>query len=197
MRLLIMGPPGAGKGTQAKLIAEHYRIPAISTGDIFRAMKNADTPLARQVRAIMESGGYVSDEITNAIVTDRLAQPDCDGGFLLDGYPRTLQQVQTLDDYLAESKRPLNAVISLLADIEEVVARLLRRAVIDGRSDDNEETIRVRLEVYAEQTEPLLEVYRARGLLVEVDGHGEVQEVSERIFAALEARGERRTAELV
>ena len=197
MQLVIMGPPGAGKGTQAKLIAEHYGIPAISTGDIFRAMKTADTPLARQVREIMESGGYVSDEITNAIVTDRLAQPDCDGGFLLDGYPRTLQQVQTLDDYLAESNRPLNAVIALLADIDEVVARLLRRAVIDGRSDDNEETIRVRLQVYAEQTEPLLEVYRARGSLVEVDGHGEVQEVSERIFAALEARGERRTAELV
>jgi adenylate kinase len=188
MQLVIMGPPGAGKGTQAKLIAEHYGIPAISTGDIFRAMKTADTPLARQVREIMESGGYVSDEITNAIVADRLAQPDCNQGFLLDGYPRTLQQVQTLDDYLAESERPLNAVISLLADIEEVVARLLRRAVIDGRSDDNEETIRVRLQVYAEQTEPLLEVYRARGLLVEVDGHGEVQEVSERIFAALEAR---------
>jgi adenylate kinase len=197
MQLVIMGPPGAGKGTQAKLIAEHYGIPAISTGDIFRAMKTADTPLARQVREIMESGGYVSDEITNAIVADRLAQPDCNRGFLLDGYPRTLQQVQTLDDYLAESQRPLNAVISLLADIEEVVARLLRRAVIDGRSDDNEETIRVRLQVYAEQTEPLLEVYRARGSLVEVDGHGEVQEVSERIFAALEARGERRTAELV
>jgi adenylate kinase len=197
MQLVIMGPPGAGKGTQAKLIAEHYGIPAISTGDIFRAMKTADTPLARQVREIMESGGYVSDEITNAIVADRLAQPDCNRGFVLDGYPRTLQQVQTLDDYLAESERPLNAVISLLADIEEVVARLLRRAVIDGRSDDNEETIRVRLQVYAEQTEPLLEVYRARGSLVEVDGHGEVQEVSERIFAALEARGERRTAELV
>jgi adenylate kinase len=197
MQLVIMGPPGAGKGTQAKLIAEHYGIPAISTGDIFRAMKTADTPLARQVREIMESGGYVSDEITNAIVADRLAQPDCNRGFLLDGYPRTLQQVQTLDDYLAESNRPLNAVISLLADVEEVVARLLRRAVIDGRSDDNEETIRVRLQVYAEQTEPLLEVYRTRGSLIEVDGHGEVQEVSERIFAALEARGERRTAELV
>ena len=197
MQLVIMGPPGAGKGTQATLIAEHYGIPAISTGDMFRAMKTADTPLARQVREIMESGGYVSDDITNAIVADRLAHEDCKRGFLLDGYPRTLQQVQTLDDYLAESQRPLNAVISLLADIEEVVARLLRRAVIDGRSDDNEETIRVRLQVYAEQTEPLLEVYRARGSLVEVDGHGEVQEVSERIFAALEARGERRTAELV
>jgi adenylate kinase len=197
MRLLIMGPPGAGKGTQAMRIAEHYGIPAISTGDIFRAMKNADTPLARQVRAIMESGGYVSDEITNEIVQDRLARPDCQGGFLLDGYPRTLQQVRTLDDHLAETGRPLDAVISLLADTDEVVVRLLRRAAIDGRSDDNEETIRVRLQVYAEQTEPLLEVYRSRGLLVEVDGLGEVDEVSERVFAALDAHRERRTSELV
>jgi adenylate kinase len=197
MRLLIMGPPGAGKGTQAKRIAEHYRIPAISTGDIFRAMKNADTPLARQVRAIMESGGYVSDEITNEIVKDRLAQPDCQTGFLLDGYPRTLQQVRTLDDYLAETDRPLDAVISLLADTDEVVARLLRRAAIDGRSDDNEETIRVRLQVYLEQTEPLLDVYRSRGLLVEVNGLGEVDVVSERVFAALDAHRERRTSELV
>ena len=195
MRLLIMGPPGAGKGTQAKRIAEHYRIPAISTGDIFRAMKHADTPLARQVRAIMESGGYVSDEITNEIVQDRLAQDDCATGFLLDGYPRTLQQVQTLDDYLAETERPLHAVISLLADIDEVVARLLKRAEIDGRPDDNEETIRVRLQVYAEQTEPLLEVYRSRGLLVEVDGLGPIDEVSERVFAALDAHRSRRASE--
>jgi adenylate kinase len=197
MRLLIMGPPGAGKGTQAKRIAEHYRIPAISTGDIFRAMKHADTPLARQVRAIMESGGYVSDEITNEIVKDRLAQNDCAAGFLLDGYPRTLQQVRTLDDYLAETDRPLDAVISLLADVDEVVARLLKRAEIDGRADDNEETIRVRLQVYAEQTEPLLEVYRSRGLLVEVDGLGPIDEVSERVFAALDAHRQRRTAELL
>jgi adenylate kinase len=196
MRLLIMGPPGAGKGTQAKLIAEHYRIPAISTGDIFRAMKNADTPLAQQVRAIMESGGYVSDEITNEIVKDRLAQSDCQAGFLLDGYPRTLQQVQTLDDNLAEAERPLNAVISLVADTEEVVARLLRRAETEGRSDDNEETIRVRLQVYAEQTEPLLNVYRSRGLLVEVNGLGEIDEVSERVFAALDAHRERQTSEV-
>jgi adenylate kinase len=192
MQLVIMGPPGAGKGTQATLIAEHYGIPAISTGDMFRAMKTADTPLARQVREIMESGGYVSDEITNAIVADRLGNSDCESGFLLDGYPRTLQQVQTLDDYLAETTRPLNAVISLVADVDEVVARLLRRAVIDGRSDDNEETIRVRLQVYAEQTAPLLDVYRSRGVLVEVNGHGEVQEVSKRIFAALDAPDERR-----
>jgi adenylate kinase len=194
MRLLIMGPPGAGKGTQATRIAEHYRIPAISTGDIFRAMKHADTPLARQVREIMESGGYVSDEITNEIVKDRLARPDCQQGFLLDGYPRTLQQVQTLDDYLAEANRPLDAVISLLADTDEVVARLLKRAAIDGRSDDNEETIRVRLQVYTEQTEPLLDVYRSRGVLVEVNGLGEIDEVSERVFAALEAHREERQA---
>jgi adenylate kinase len=192
-----MGPPGAGKGTQAKLIAEHYRIPAISTGDIFRAMKTSDTPLARQVRAIMESGGYVSDEITNEIVKDRLAQPDCQSGFLLDGYPRTLQQVRTLDDYLEETGRPLDAVISLLAETDEVVARLLRRAEIDGRSDDNEETIRVRLQVYAEQTEPLLEIYRPRGLLVEVDGLGEIDDVSERVFVALDAHREGRASELV
>ena len=138
----------------------------------------------------MESGGYVSDEITNEIVKDRLAQSDCDVGFLLDGYPRTLQQVVTLDNYLAETKRPLDAVISLVADTDEVVARLLKRAEIDGRSDDNEETIRVRLQVYAEQTEPLLEVYRGRGLLVEVDSLGEIEEVSERVFVALEAHRE-------
>ena len=188
MRLLIMGPPGAGKGTQAKLIAGHYAIPAISTGDIFRAMRTADTPLARQVRDIMNSGGYVSDDITNQIVAERLAEPDCDGGFLLDGYPRTIAQVETLDAALAERESPLDAVLSLRADEDEVVERLLKRAAIEGRSDDNEETIRVRLHVYAEQTAPLLAVYGDRGLLVEVDGLGEIDEVSERVFAALDAK---------
>jgi adenylate kinase len=191
-----MGPPGAGKGTQATRIAAHYRIPAVSTGDMFRAMKNADTPLARQVRAIMESGGYVSDEITNEIVQDRLDQSDCRNGFLLDGYPRTLQQVRTLDDYLAEAERPLDAVISLLANIDEVVARLLKRAEIEGRADDNEETIRVRLQVYVEQTQPLLDLYRSRGLLVEVNGLGAIDEVSERVFAALDAHRESQASEV-
>jgi adenylate kinase len=187
MRLLIMGPPGAGKGTQAGLIAEHYKIPAISTGDIFRAMKTAQTPLADQLRAIMDSGGYVSDELTNAIVAARLTEPDCENGFLLDGYPRTVAQVGALDKELASTGRRLDAVISLVADVDEVVRRLLKRAAIEGRSDDNEDTIRVRLQVYAEQTAPLLEIYRVRGILVEVDGLGPIDEVSQRLFEALDA----------
>jgi adenylate kinase len=186
MRLLIMGPPGAGKGTQAGLIADHYNIPAISTGDIFRAMKTADTPLAHQVRATMDSGGYVSDEVTNAIVVERLTQPDCGDGFLLDGYPRTLAQVRTLDAALDTKGTRLDAVVSLQADVEEIVARLLKRAEIEGRSDDNEDTIRVRLREYAEKTAPLLDVYREEGILVEVDGLGPIDEVSARVFEALD-----------
>jgi adenylate kinase len=186
MRLLIMGPPGAGKGTQAGLIAEHYGIPAISTGDIFRSMKTADTPLAHQVRAIMDSGAYVSDEVTNAIVLERLTQPDCTDGFLLDGYPRTLEQVRTLDASLDTKGHRLDAVISLQAEVEEVVRRLLKRAEIEGRSDDNEDTIRVRLREYAEKTAPLLDVYREEGILVEVDGLGPIDEVSKRVFDALD-----------
>ena len=186
MRLLIMGPPGAGKGTQAGLIAEHYDIPAISTGDIFRAMKTADTPLAHQVRAIMDSGGYVSDEVTNAIVLERLTEPDCENGFLLDGYPRTLDQVKTLDAALDTKGTRLDAVVSLQADVDEVVVRLLKRAQIEGRSDDNEDTVRIRLREYAEKTAPLLDVYRQQGILVEVDGLGPIDEVSKRLFDALD-----------
>jgi adenylate kinase len=188
MRLLIMGPPGAGKGTQARRVSEHYGIPAISTGDMFRAMKTSDTPLARQLRAIMESGGLVSDEITNAIVAERLTQPDCAAGFLLDGYPRTLQQVEALEDFLATTGESLDAVISLQADVDEVVDRLLKRAEIEGRGDDTADTIRRRQLIFAQETEPLLEVYRGRGLLVEVDGLGAIEEVSARLFAALDSR---------
>jgi adenylate kinase len=188
MRLLIMGPPGAGKGTQAQRVAAHYEIPAISTGDIFRAMKTSDTPLARQLRAIVDSGGLVSDEITNAVVAERLTESDCVAGFLLDGYPRTLQQVEALDDFLASSGQSLDAVISLLADIDEVVDRLLKRAEVEGRSDDTADTIRRRQAIYLRETEPLLEVYRDRGLLVEVDGLGAIEDVSARLFAALDSR---------
>jgi adenylate kinase len=188
MRLLIMGPPGAGKGTQAQRVAAHYEIPAISTGDIFRAMKTSDTPLARQLRAIVDSGGLVSDEITNAVVAERLTESDCVAGFLLDGYPRTLKQVTALDDFLASSGQSLDAVISLLADIDEVVDRLLKRAEVEGRSDDTADTIRRRQAIYLRETEPLLEDYRDRGLLVEVDGLGAIEDVSARLFAALDSR---------
>ena len=136
MRLIIFGPPGAGKGTQASRIAERYGIPAISTGDIFRANIKAETPLGVQVKEILASGGYVSDEITNAIVADRLGQADCEPGFLLDGYPRTAEQVEALDAVLAESGRRLDAVLELTVDDDEVVGRLLRRAEIEGRADD-------------------------------------------------------------
>lgn len=186
-----MGPPGAGKGTQALGIAEHYGIPAISTGDIFRAISRADaataTPLARQVQEIMISGGYVSDEITNQIVAERLGQPDAAGGFLLDGYPRTAGQVDALDAMLAEGGTKLGAVVSIEADQDELVGRLLKRAQTEGRADDNEETIRTRQRVYAEQTAGLLKVYADRGLLVAVDGLGDVGDVSRRIFAALDS----------
>ncbi|MDR1790325.1 MAG: adenylate kinase [Propionibacteriaceae bacterium] len=188
MRLLIMGPPGVGKGTQAKGIAEHYGVPAISTGDMFRAMKNADTPLARQVQEIMNSGALVPDEITDAIVKDRLEQPDAQGGWLLDGYPRAIGQVKALDGILETTGTEIDAVISLTADTDVLVSRLLKRAEIEGRADDNEETIKNRMMVYHESTDPLLAIYRDRELLVEVDGVGAIEEVAERITAALDAK---------
>ena len=185
MRLIILGPPGAGKGTQASRIAEHYGIPAVSTGDIFRANIRNETDLGRQVKEILASGGYVSDEVTNAIVEDRLAQDDCARGFLLDGYPRTLAQVEALDGMLAAHGCALDHVLELVVDDDVVVGRLLGRAEIEGRSDDTEEVIRERMAIYHRETRPLSETYRERGLLVEVDGDGSVDEVTERITAAL------------
>jgi adenylate kinase len=188
MHLLIMGPPGAGKGTQAGRIGAHYEIPAISTGDMFRAMRTLDTPLAKQVQEIMASGAYVPNDVTNQVVADRLLADDCARGFLLDGYPRTLPQVDFLDGVLDEGGRAIDAVISLAVDPDELVSRLLKRGADAGREDDTPEAIRTRQQVYIDQTAPLLEVYRARGVLVEVDGLGEVDEVTQRLFAALDAR---------
>lgn len=190
VRLLIMGPPGAGKGTQATGIAQRYGIPAISTGDMFRANVSQGTPLGLEVKRIMDAGGYVSDEITTAIVADRLGEPDTSNGWLLDGYPRTLAQVEALDRLAGDEG--IDAVVVLEADEEELVARLAKRAQEQGRSDDNEETIRTRLKVYAEQTQPLLDVYAGRDLVVAVDGLGQVDEVGQRIAAALEAKLEAR-----
>jgi adenylate kinase len=185
-RLLIIGPPGAGKGTQASRIAERYGVPAISTGDIFRANIKGGTELGRRVQAIIEAGELVPDSLTNEIVADRLAQADAANGFLLDGYPRTVDQVHALDGMLEGSS--LDAVVLLEADTDEVVARLLKRAELEGRADDTEAVIRHRQEVYAEQTAPLIELFSERGLLVSVDGLGTVDEVAERIASGLDAR---------
>ena len=160
MRLIILGPPGAGKGTQAARIADHHGIPAISTGDIFRANIKNETPLGLQVKEILASGGYVSDDVTNAIVEDRLAQDDCSGGFLLDGYPRTLAQVDALDDMLAARGASLDHVLELTVDDDAVVARLLKRAESEGRADDTEEVIRERMAIYHRETRPLSDTYR-------------------------------------
>ena len=185
MRLIVLGPPGAGKGTQASRIAEHFGIPAISTGDIFRANIRNETELGRQVKEILASGGYVSDEVTNAIVEDRLAQDDCTPGFLLDGYPRTLAQADALDAMLAARGTSLDRVLELTVDDDAVVGRLLRRAEVEGRADDTEQVIRERMAIYHRETKPLSDTYRERGVLVEVDGLGDVDEVTSRILAAL------------
>ena len=183
MRLILMGPPGAGKGTQAVFVAEKLGIPHISTGDIFRANVGAGTPLGVEAKRYMDAGEYVPDDVTNAMVRDRLTHADCEPGFLLDGYPRTLDQVGELDSMLTAT--PIQKVVELTVDVDEVVDRLVQRALDQGRADDNEDVIRRRLEVYAEQTAPLTAVYGERGLLVQVDGMGEVADVTARLLDAL------------
>ncbi len=187
MRLIIMGPPGAGKGTQATFIADHFAIPAISTGDIFRANVSQGTPLGLEAKKYMDAGEYVPDEVTNRMVRNRIDEPDAVPGFLLDGYPRTVSQVEELDGMISFTGHRLDGVVVLTVDQDEIVQRLLQRALTEGRADDTEDVIRRRQEIYVEQTAPLIEVYRDRGLLVEVDGMGEVDEVTQRIFAALDA----------
>jgi adenylate kinase len=186
MRLIIMGPPGAGKGTQAKYIADHFGIPAISTGDIFRANVSKGTPLGVEAAKYMDAGDYVPDEVTNLMVRDRIDEEDATPGFLLDGYPRTLAQVEELDGMIKHTGHALDAVVVLTVDDDEIVQRLLQRAQVEGRADDTEDVIRRRQELYTEQTEPLIGVYRSRGILIEVDGMGEVDEVTSRIFDALD-----------
>jgi adenylate kinase len=188
-RLLLIGPPGAGKGTQAAKLAEAFNIPAISTGDIFRENVKNETELGTQAKAFMDRGEYVPDSLTNALVRDRLTWADAENGFLLDGYPRTGDQVEELDSILSDAGQSLNAVVLITADTDEVVRRLLNRAQEQGRADDTEDVIRRRLEVYAEQTAPLIDVYSKRNLVIEVDGLGAVAEVTGRILEALASRG--------
>jgi adenylate kinase len=187
-RFLLIGPPGAGKGTQAARLAEAYGIPAISTGDIFRFNVKNETELGKLAKSFMDRGEYVPDSVTNDLVRDRLNHSDAAAGFLLDGYPRTADQVAELDSILEGFGKKLDAVVQLTADTDEIVRRLLNRAIEQGRSDDTEEVIRRRLEVYEAETAPLISVYASRGLVVMVDGLGAIDEVTGRIVEALHAR---------
>jgi adenylate kinase len=189
VRVVLLGPPGAGKGTQAQIIAEHLGVPAISTGDIFRANVSGQTELGQQAKTYMDAGDLVPDEITVAMVKDRLAEPDAKAGFLLDGFPRTIAQAEQLRDSLADLGHRLDCVLELVVDEDELVRRLSsRRVVVDGqpvqRDDDKPETIRHRLEVYREQTAPVAGFYEAAGLLSRIDAIGEVEEVTHRAMVA-------------
>ena len=194
MRVVLLGPPGAGKGTQAQIIAGRLGVPAISTGDIFRANVSGETELGLEAKSYMDAGDLVPDEITVAMVKDRLAETDAKGGFLLDGFPRTIAQAEQLRESLHELGQRLDCVLELVVDEDELVRRLSgRRVLVDGewvqRSDDEPETVRRRLQVYREQTAPVSGWYDSEGLLTQIDAIGAVEEVTERAMSALEACG--------
>ena len=180
MKLLFVGPPGAGKGTQAQRVAEALDIAHVSTGDMFRAL-DPNTDLGRRVNSIMESGGYVSDDIVIEMLQGRISQPDAQNGYILDGFPRTTAQAEALDDFLGEAG--LDRVVLFEVDEDQVVQRMLDR----GRADDTEETIRTRLEVYREQTEPLIELYESREIVTHIDASGTIEEITDRVLASLES----------
>ena len=214
MKLILLGPPGAGKGTQAKMLTERFSIPQISTGDILRAAVKEGTPMGRKAKEYMDAGGLVPDEVVVGIVRDRLLAADCDNGFILDGFPRTVAQADALQDNLEEMDKALDRVISLEVDAEALVERLTGRrtckecgrgyhvkfdppredAICDAcggslfqRGDDQEETIRKRLQVYAEQTSPLISYYRNADVLMELDGMQPIPQVQEKMLSLLQA----------
>ena len=188
-RLLIVGPQGSGKGTQGIRIAEAFGVPAISTGDVFRAAVADGSELGSQVKAIIEAGDLVPDELTSAVVRERLSQEDAEGGFLLDGYPRNVAQVMHLDEFLEGRDEELDAVILLDVPRDESISRIALRAQEQGRTDDTEEVIANRLAIYERETAPILGVYESRDLVASIDGVGTLDEITERIVSALEARG--------
>ena len=184
-RIVLLGAPGAGKGTQAARLVKWLGVPHVSTGDMLRAAVAAGTELGKQAKAVMESGALVGDDIVIGLAGERLRESDAAAGFVLDGFPRTEAQAEALDALLRQLETPLDCCLEIAVDTEAVVQRLISRAEIEGRSDDNEETIRNRMRVYREQTEPLLDYYRQRAVLAEVNGRGSVEEVAERIQEAL------------
>ena len=189
MRLVLLGAPGSGKGTQAEVLKAELRVPHVSTGDLLRAAVKAGTPLGIRAKAVMEAGQLVSDEIVLGMLEERLAQPDAAGGFILDGYPRNVAQCEALERLLARIGQPLEVAIKLDVPSELIVERIAGRAAKEGRKDDTPETVRERLRVYAEQTEPVAGHFAAIGKLKVVDGVGELAEVSRRILAALPRSG--------
>ncbi len=187
MRLILLGPPGAGKGTQAKILVEAHGIPQLSTGDILRSAIAAQTPLGLEAKSIVDRGDLVADAIVNGIVSERLDAEDCKPGFILDGFPRTIAQAEALDQMLADKGIALDAVIEIKAEADELVKRVIHRARESGgaRADDNEDVLRKRLGVYSEQTAPLVAYYTDRGLLKAVDGMAPVNDVTAAINSAL------------
>lgn len=181
MKLLFVGPPGAGKGTQASRVAQEIGVPHVSTGEMFRDHAAAGTELGRKVQEIMAAGDYVPDELTVAVLEERLAEHDAEHGFILDGFPRTEGQVAALDALIGEVG--LDGVVVFEVDEDELARRLITR----GRADDTEETIRNRFRVFRDQTAPLLKIYGGRGLLISIDGMGDIDEVTERILSAIES----------
>ena len=184
--MILLGPPGAGKGTQAASLIDRLGIPHVSTGDMLRAAVAAETTVGLKAKAVMESGELVSDEIVIGIAEERLSEGDALKGFLLDGFPRTIAQAEALEGLLEKLGVALDYCLALTVDNDSIVGRLLKRAEIEGRADDNEETIRERMREYDAKTAPLLDFYRSRGRLVEVDGMGTIEEVGERIKQALD-----------
>lgn len=193
MRLILLGPPGAGKGTQAKILVEAYGIPQLSTGDILRAAIAAKTPLGLEAKQVMDRGDLVSDVIVNGIVSDRLDAEDCKNGFVLDGFPRTIAQAEALDRMLTQKGMKLDAVIEITADADTLVRRIVNRALESAaksgsvRTDDNEDVVRNRLNVYREQTAPLVDYYRRHGLLKSVDGMAPIDDVTAAIRRAVQS----------
>jgi adenylate kinase len=186
VHVILLGPPGSGKGTQAKLLAQRLGIPAISTGEILRAAVREGTPLGRRVKSVMEAGELVSDDLMIDLIHDRIAAPDARAGFVLDGFPRTVEQAAALDRFLEGNGEDVTAVLNMSVPEATLIGRLAGRSDQENRTDDRRETVLERLRVYHEKSEPLVEFYRGRGLLTDVDGVGDVAQITERIGNALE-----------